>query len=70
MTEAYIRPLVFLGSGAMGLGARSNAVHVAIAVEVGCVPRRRGNGERHQRAHLELAPRRRLHAAVPSWVTT
>ena len=32
MTEAYIRPLVFLGSGAMGLGARSNEVHVAIAV--------------------------------------
>ncbi len=32
MEEAYIRPLVFLGSGAMGLGARGNRVHVAIAV--------------------------------------
>jgi len=31
-TEAYIRPLCFLGSGAMGLGARTNPVHVAIAV--------------------------------------
>jgi branched-chain amino acid aminotransferase len=30
--EAYIRPLVFLGEGAMGLGARSNQVHVAVAV--------------------------------------
>jgi branched-chain amino acid aminotransferase len=29
--EAYIRPIVFLGSGAMGLGARTNKVHVAIA---------------------------------------
>lgn len=28
---AYIRPLVFLGDGAMGLGARTNKVHVAIA---------------------------------------
>jgi branched-chain amino acid aminotransferase len=30
-TEGYIRPIVFLGSGAMGLGARGNQVHVAIA---------------------------------------
>jgi branched-chain amino acid aminotransferase len=30
-TEAYIRPIVFLGSGAMGLGARTNPVHVTIA---------------------------------------
>lgn len=29
--EAYIRPLVFLGHDAMGLGARSNPVHVVIA---------------------------------------
>jgi branched-chain amino acid aminotransferase, group I len=29
--EAYIRPIVYLGKGAMGLGARSNQVHVAIA---------------------------------------
>lgn len=29
--EAYIRPIVFLGSGQMGLGARGNQVHVAIA---------------------------------------
>ena len=29
--SAYIRPLVFLGSGAMGLGTRDNAVRVAIA---------------------------------------
>lgn len=28
---AYIRPIVFLGMGAMGLGARENPVHVAIA---------------------------------------
>ncbi len=32
MTEAYIRPLVHLGHGAMGLGARGNPVHVTIAV--------------------------------------
>jgi branched-chain amino acid aminotransferase len=31
LTEGYIRPLVYLGSGAMGLGARGNQVHVAIA---------------------------------------
>ncbi len=30
-SEAYIRPLVFLGSGAMGLGARNNRVHVIVA---------------------------------------
>ena len=29
--EAYIRPIAFLGSGAMGLGARTNQVHVAVA---------------------------------------
>lgn len=29
--EAYIRPIIFLGSGAMGLGARGNPVHVAVA---------------------------------------
>ena len=29
--EAYIRPIVFLGSSQMGLGARGNPVHVAIA---------------------------------------
>lgn len=29
--EAYIRPIVYLGSGAMGLGARTNPVHVAVA---------------------------------------
>lgn len=29
---AYIRPIVFFGMGAMGLGARNNPVHVAIAV--------------------------------------
>ena len=32
LSSAYIRPLVFLGSGMMGLGARGNQVHVAIAV--------------------------------------
>jgi branched-chain amino acid aminotransferase len=32
LSEAYIRPIVFLGSGMMGLGARGNQVHVAIAV--------------------------------------
>jgi branched-chain amino acid aminotransferase len=32
LSEAYIRPLAFLGSGAMGLGARSNQLHVVIAV--------------------------------------
>lgn len=30
-TEAYIRPLAFLGSGEMGLGARSNPVNVIVA---------------------------------------
>ena len=29
--ECYVRPLAFLGHGAMGLGARSNPVHVTIA---------------------------------------
>ena len=29
--EAYIRPIVYLGMGAMGLGARNNPVHVAVA---------------------------------------
>ena len=29
--DAYIRPLAFLGSGAMGLGARTNKVHVIVA---------------------------------------
>lgn len=29
--SCYIRPLAFLGHGAMGLGAKSNKVHVAIA---------------------------------------
>ena len=29
--EAYIRPIVYLGHGAMGLGARNNPVRVAIA---------------------------------------
>mgnify|MGYP000032076139 CR=1 FL=1 len=29
--SAYIRPLIFLGSGQMGLGARDNKVHVTIA---------------------------------------
>lgn len=31
LTEAYLRPLVFLGMGAMGLGARTNPVHTVIA---------------------------------------
>ena len=30
-TEAYIRPLAFLGMGRMGLGARDNPVHVVVA---------------------------------------
>jgi branched-chain amino acid aminotransferase len=29
--EAYVRPLAFLGMGAMGLGARNNPVHVIVA---------------------------------------
>ena len=29
--EAYIRPVVYFGMGAMGLGARNNPVHVSIA---------------------------------------
>jgi branched-chain amino acid aminotransferase len=32
MTEAYLRPLVFLGDGELGLGSMGNAVRVAIAV--------------------------------------
>ena len=32
MADAYIRPIIFLGAGAMGLGARTNQVHVAVAV--------------------------------------
>lgn len=31
MEEAYIRPIVFFGMGKMGLGARDNPVHVAVA---------------------------------------
>lgn len=30
-TEAYVRPIAFLGMGAMGLGARNNPVHIVIA---------------------------------------
>lgn len=30
-TDAYIRPIVFFGSGRMGLGARDNPVHTAVA---------------------------------------
>ena len=30
-TSAYLRPLAFLGMGAMGLGARSNPLHMVIA---------------------------------------
>jgi branched-chain amino acid aminotransferase len=30
-TDAYLRPLIFLGAGQMGLGARGNTVHTAIA---------------------------------------
>jgi len=29
--EAYVRPLAFLGMGAMGLGARNNPVHLVVA---------------------------------------
>lgn len=32
MEEAYLRPIIFFGSGEMGLGARNNPVHVAVAV--------------------------------------
>ncbi len=32
MEEAYIRPIIFYGAGAMGLGARNNPVHATIAV--------------------------------------
>ena len=32
MTEAYLRPIVFLGDGALGLGSLDNPVRVAIAV--------------------------------------
>jgi len=32
LVEGYIRPLVWLGEGQMGLGARDNQVHVAVAV--------------------------------------
>jgi branched-chain amino acid aminotransferase len=32
LTEGYIRPVVFLGTGEMGLFVRTNPVHVAIAV--------------------------------------
>lgn len=30
-TSAYLRPLAFLGAGAMGLGARGNPLHVVVA---------------------------------------
>lgn len=32
MAEAYIRPIIYFGMGKMGLGARDNPIHVAIAV--------------------------------------
>jgi branched-chain amino acid aminotransferase len=32
MSEAYVRPLVFLGDGELGLGSMGNAVRVAVAV--------------------------------------
>jgi len=31
MTEAYLRPLAFMGEGALGLGVRSNPTHVVVA---------------------------------------
>ena len=31
LDECYLRPLVFMGAGEMGLGARSNPTHVAVA---------------------------------------
>lgn len=30
-TEAYLRPIAFLGAGAMGLGARNNPLHLVVA---------------------------------------
>ncbi len=30
-TSAYLRPIAFIGEGSMGLGARTNRVHVAVA---------------------------------------
>lgn len=30
MTEAYLRPLAYIGEGALGLGVRSNPVHVVV----------------------------------------
>lgn len=30
-SEAYVRPLAFMGMGAMGLGARNNPIHVVVA---------------------------------------
>lgn len=32
MEEAYIRPIIYYGMGAMGLGARNNPVHISVAV--------------------------------------
>lgn len=32
LNGAYIRPIVYMGMGAMGLGARTNPIHVSIAV--------------------------------------
>lgn len=32
LSEAYIRPIVYLGTGKMGLGARDNPVHLTVAV--------------------------------------
>jgi branched-chain amino acid aminotransferase len=32
MEECYIRPIIYLGMGAMGIGARNNPIHLTVAV--------------------------------------
>ena len=55
--EAYVRPLAFLGTGAMGLGARNNPLHVVVAAwQWGALPRRGGPRERGQAQDQLLQP--------------
>jgi branched-subunit amino acid aminotransferase/4-amino-4-deoxychorismate lyase len=54
LEEGYIRPLVFVGEGAMGLNPADNPIRDRLAL--GQVPGRGGNGAGHPRQGLHLHP--------------
>ncbi len=56
LPEGYIRPLVFIGDGVMGLNPADNPIRVGIIdLAVGQVSRRRGHGARHPREDLDAS---------------